>query len=482
MKLRLWAGRTPTVLGGVAVLAAMLGSNPATAAGLNSGPWPMFHRSLLHEGRTFGNLPSNGAIAWSASVADTVEFSSPVVDANGTIYAGTQGKDLYALNPNGSVKWIYPTLGNIRYSTPAVADDGTVYVGSADSKLYAINANGTLKWTFTTGGAVKTAPAIASDGTIYAGSDDRKMWAVNPNGTLKWSYTTTDTIRSSPCVGADGAIYFGNNAGKIFALNPTGTLRWQVQTGGPVKASPAIGQGGDIIVGSYDGFLYALRSTGTLDWVIFTGDQVRNSAAIGIHGKIYLPIGTKFYCYHDKGDTAWIYDMGTTEILSSPAVKTFLADSAEVAVFGADNGRVYAVNRGVLVWQSIVGSPVRTAPAIANDHVYVGSLNGFVHSIGAPVADVSDGGVSGLRLIASPNPFTSREATTVRLLGALPGQAARDLIFVDAAGREVRRVEISADDPAIWDGRDDAGRELPSGVYLYRLDGQSTGGRVVRVR
>ncbi len=82
------------------------------------------------------------------------------IGPNGSIYLGTttwdgsyqplnQGK-LYAFNPeDGSLDWSYDT-GDLR-TQPLVDADGTIYVGTngdaaADIKLYAINPDGSLKW------------------------------------------------------------------------------------------------------------------------------------------------------------------------------------------------------------------------------------------------------------------------------------------------------------------------------------------------
>jgi hypothetical protein len=74
-----------------------------------------------------------------------------------------------------------------------------------------------------------------------------------------------------------------------------------------------------------------------------------------------------------------------------------------------------------------------------------------------------------LDLRAAPNPFNPR--TTLSF--GLPAAAAGDLQVYDLAGRHVRQLaagRFAAGTHRIrWDGRDDAGGEVPTGVYLVRL-------------
>lgn len=69
-----------------------------------------------------------------------------------------------------------------------------------------------------------------------------------------------------------------------------------------------------------------------------------------------------------------------------------------------------------------------------------------------------------------PNPFNPRTV----IVFELPGPAAVTLTIHDLAGREVRTLlagEVLPGGPVrrTWQGRDDAGRSVPSGVYLCRL-------------
>jgi hypothetical protein len=77
-----------------------------------------------------------------------------------------------------------------------------------------------------------------------------------------------------------------------------------------------------------------------------------------------------------------------------------------------------------------------------------------------------------------PNPFNA--GTVIRF--ALPGRHEVDLVVYDLAGQQVAVLAKGAREAGsyaiTWDGRDEQGRVLASGVYLYRL--QAEGQRVVR--
>jgi hypothetical protein len=69
----------------------------------------------------------------------------------------------------------------------------------------------------------------------------------------------------------------------------------------------------------------------------------------------------------------------------------------------------------------------------------------------------------------SPNPF--RGGTAIRF--ALPAPGEHSLVVFDVAGRQVRSLSSGKAEAGAhlvsWDGRNDEGRLVPSGVYFYRL-------------
>ncbi len=88
-------------------------------------------------------------------------------------------------------------------------------------------------------------------------------------------------------------------------------------------------------------------------------------------------------------------------------------------------------------------------------------------------------------MVAQPNPFNPQTTIHYELFQA--GNVRLEIF--DVAGRLVRTLrndvlETAGQGEAVWNGRDDAGREMPSGTYLYRLklDGFADTQRMTLVR
>jgi len=118
----------------------------------------------------------------------------------------------------------------------------------------------------------------------------------------------------------------------------------------------------------------------------------------------------------------------------------------------ADQVNAIAVDRGgAAVWFATAGGLSR----LAYDASCAGGGGG------------GDGGAACARLCPYPNPFRPGAGDGLRLTAA-DGTGEVRITVLDAAGNEVAsRIAQAADQ--VWDGRDDGGDPVPSGVYLLRI-------------
>jgi len=320
--------------------------------------------------------------------------SSPVV-SNGTVYVGSLDGSLYALEiESGELKWQFRTEDKV-FSAPAIAD-GTVYFGSDDHFLYALEADsGKVTWKFQAQDAVSSSPAVSA-GVVYFGSDDSCFYAVDSRtGTLKWKYATEGAVFSSPAM-AQTAVFFGSYDGHIYALDSaSGDLRWKYKTDDKVISTPVIG-GNNIYFGSADSHLYAIDvASGALAWKFQAGDSIISSSAVDQHAVYTACVDGKLYSI-DKasGRQRWTVPMGLA-LFSSPTI------AERVVYLGSSSGDLYAIDveNGKTLWKTSVGGiqlsqqefgqPFRatvagvgrSAPAIVDRVIYVGSKDGNLYAV-----------------------------------------------------------------------------------------------------
>src|SRR3989339_366910 len=211
--------------GSIAPLASPTLSNDGSTIYVGSGD------RNKDEGGTLYALNSDGELIWKVENLDGGRVSGAVVGSDGTIYATGSGR-VHAFDESGNQLW-ESEKDTASSLTPSLSSDGTLYVGTSGGIVYAINAStGKTKWSYQTGvnpnytsnpkdpqyGVLATI-VIGADGIIYVGAMDGVMHALNTDGFVLWKYTTGARINENcPAIGPDESLYFSSADKYIYAI------------------------------------------------------------------------------------------------------------------------------------------------------------------------------------------------------------------------------------------------------------------------
>ena len=164
--------------------------------------------------------------------------------------------------------------------------------------------------------------------------------------TKLWKFSASAPVRSTPLI-VGKAIYFGTTSGEFFSLNKkTGAITWKRNIGSPVNSSAAYAKGKIFFCDNQQKVYAANELNGQLAWSVSMGPKL---------------------------DYPWRFDY----YYSSP----ILHDGK--LIVGGDDGYLYVLDQtnGKLVWKFNAGSVIRATPTVANDHVYVGDVDGKFHAL-----------------------------------------------------------------------------------------------------
>lgn len=335
------------------------------------------------------------------------------------------------------------TLAQIEFSSPAIALDGTVYVGANDGNLYAFTPGGAIKWKFATGGFIESSPAIGRDGTVYFGSIDGNIYAVRDNGSsasVVWQTAADGPVFGSPTIDSNGYLYIasttpGHTLYKLDSLG--GAIVWQFSTpadgmqGAPALSVASLSQGITseqfVYIGSLDNNVYAVRtSDGAQQWFYPTGQPIFSSSpavalvggSTGIETVFIGSLDGQMYAINAlTGGTVWKYDT-QTPIYSSPAVAANPAQGGALTVYfatfdntGGNGNQVFGISAAgtpggqpqSVFFAQTFPQGFTSSPAVSPDgtQLYIGSYDGNVYGLN------TDNGSTSFVFATPPAPINS---------------------------------------------------------------------------
>jgi len=220
---------------------------------------------------------------WPNATPESLEpgilFGSPAINGS-DIYVGRENESLYKFTDVGGSVTPGPVYGldsSLVNDAPAVDADGSVYVGTNAGYLIKLDKDLLPYWRtrlVDSFGDV-SGPIIGGDGTVYCGTDSAgvgvscHLCAVNTDGTIKWT-VALDGVGARPALG-QSALFVGSDQGTVYSLDPsTGNILWQKALGAGYVAfntTPIVAANGYVYIQSDNDVLYCLnQADGTQIW------------------------------------------------------------------------------------------------------------------------------------------------------------------------------------------------------------------------
>lgn len=272
--------------------------------------------------------------------------------------------------------WTFKAPGPV-LATP-VAADGRIYVTSAKGGLTAIDFAGREVWKISVAPDTFTSAPTLAEGLLLLGTSKGMLRAYSTaDGKEKWSYDVSGMVQGSPnCIdlpgGKKGVVAISQGDGSLHGIDlATGAFLWKMPA--VERCDGTAGANGDFIVmGSCASALhvYSVKKAAKVSDVSLGGDnQVAGGVAMsGNHAFASTRSGK--LCAVDVAESRilWTFTEGQGEAFATPAV------TDRLVVYGADDGKVYAVDRakGTKVWALDTGNrPL--SPVIARDRVVIAS-------------------------------------------------------------------------------------------------------------
>jgi outer membrane protein assembly factor BamB len=380
---------------GVCALLLLAFARPASADAGRVPQWGSAVHDAMHSGTTSALGPEKGTIRWKRQLEGVVT-PGPVVGADGTVYAASNGGVLHAIDiKTGKDIWKLDgggNYGNDLSSSPAILRTGTIVwpapggtlnlvssggkllaryqlgsfvlspaVNQAETILYAQDMGGTLwawniandrltkRWSVDLGGGSYSSPALAPDGTIRTSSGN-DLVSIKDDGkraTVQWRFATEQLIEVSPAVASDGTAVIGSNDAYEYGVNADGTLRWKYLKNAETYGSPAITPSGKVIFGDHRGFIPTLDLATGKEIALAKGETkhspsrsvgIWTSPAIDGRGNIY--VGTRLgHIYGFAANGRRLFDVDTQDTVDSyPAIS-----GDGTLLIGSSNGTLYAI-------------------------------------------------------------------------------------------------------------------------------------------
>jgi outer membrane protein assembly factor BamB len=321
---------------------------------------------------------------WVFSVSNYIFFGSPVISSNGTLYVSARTSSptqttgyFYAIvdnTTNGALKWSMPFPLQDNYDNPStspVSDaSGNIFFGTQNGSIYAVidQVNQAIYgWKFP--------PVVANVPVTGTPVFDASY--------TKLCYTTSDYINTL------SSVYVLDLSKNSVVQNILPTLRWsKTITGGEYYNTPSFGEG-YIYVNTTAGNVYAydisnnVGNTNYTRWpLINVNDISLSNIALNTNNQMCFTSQNALNVIDSSnGQLLWTYPIDPSGA-NVPDNSTPIIDASNNIIFGSRSKHLYSVD-GIqrrFNWRYAVGGAIEAMPIIGSDgSIYVAANNAVLY-------------------------------------------------------------------------------------------------------
>lgn len=351
----------------------------AVASQESLASWPLFRGDPQATGVVDGALPEQPELLWTFSTKDG-GFEATAVIADGTVYAGSMGENLYAVDlATGKEKWKF--FSSLGFPAPPAVREGRVYIGDSEGLFSCLDAaTGQPVWQYQADLEIDSGANFHA-GNVLFGSQDGNLYCLNAQtGAVVWKYESADQIRSFPVLAGPNVLVAGCDGRLHIVAVADGKAVGTVKLDGPTGCTPAV-RGNLAWFGSEGGAFVAV------DWQaakIVWSDRdrrpsIRSSAAVTADLVVVGARDKKVHAFEPQtGRPLWTFT-ARGDVDSSPVVV------GNRIYVGSSDGRIYALDRqtGQAMWQYTAGGHVLASPAVAAGRLVIGTTHGDLLCFGS---------------------------------------------------------------------------------------------------
>jgi len=433
----------------------------------------------------------------------SLHYPTPAVadidsDGKDEIIVGTRNDQLFALNDNGTNVPGFPlTFGGDVSGSPAIGDidnngdlEIVVNVGGASAQVVALHHTGATMFTRFIPNINFFAPSPALANIIgdlkletFMPSSNGKLYVLTDTGAdvagFPVTYSNTTYTESSPVIAdidGDGLrdVLLGSEEKHIWAWNRAGGVLagFPLSTADAMRSVPTVtdlDQDGfvNLVAAGWDKSVYVWDFAGVYNaanavWPRFHANLHNNGR---LNFVVPTPVGGVSFNVARVASGVSLQWIITDAVGDGQYIVTRRDPGSSDEVFKPVSNGIALSPDGLIRW---VDSTVKEGETYA--YRLEASDGTVVHESGSVYIPVKTASLGQ----NYPNPFNPATKIEYRLPDSDPeAKSPVSLVVYDVRGARVRDLVVGAQNPGKhvveWDGRNDAGEPVGSGVYFYRL-------------